>query len=309
MNRIVFCLGILVVIAILAGLIYNNMDNYDNTYRPKHPELYKSIFSDKWLDPRCIKMLEDLDEGIPLDKVEYLRKEGDGVYSFPCVNGDFAKKLLEEVKHYEGSGQEIRRPNSMNNYGVILNEIGMKPFMDSLQDRVVSIPAKVLFPDVGYELDGHHTFTVRYKAGEDRSLDMHTDDSDVTFNLCLGDKFKGCKLQFCGDISKHNHRKHSLTYYHEIGRAVMHLGSRRHGADDIEEGVRTNLIMWSYNPKFRKTRRQRSERESSPPDLLCLSWTHDRDYNEQLERLTGKKDSRPPSPKAWCPKPGTEYIS
>lgn len=30
----------------------------------------------------------------------------------------------------------------------------------------------------------------------------------------------------------------------EVGRAVLHLGSRRHGADDIESGTRMNLIVW-----------------------------------------------------------------
>ena len=29
---------------------------------------------------------------------------------------------------------------------------------------------------------------------EDRGLDMHTDDSDVTFNVCLGDTFTGATL-------------------------------------------------------------------------------------------------------------------
>ena len=43
-----------------------------------------------------------------------------------------------------------------------------------------------LFPGVGSHFDRHHTFVVRYKVGEDLGLDMHTDDSDVTFNVCLG---------------------------------------------------------------------------------------------------------------------------
>tara|TARA_B100000902_G_scaffold399435_1_gene470278 strand:+ start:1064 stop:1978 length:915 start_codon:yes stop_codon:yes gene_type:complete len=276
-------------------------------YKPREPELYDSEFLDEWLDPNCLKILEQIEKGVSPDKISDLRNEGDGVYSYPCVTVEFANKLLDEVKNYEASGEEIRRPNSMNNYGVILNEMGMKDLMDSLQVKLVKPLAKVLFPEIGNGLSGHHTFTVRYNAGEDKSLDMHTDDSDVTFNLCLGEKFKGCKLQFCGDISKHDHRHHSLTYFHEVGRAVMHLGSRRHGADDIEEGTRTNLVMWSYNPEYRKKPKPSGEKESGPPDLLCLSWTHDRDFNSQMERLTGKKDSREPSTKAWCPKRGHEF--
>ena len=29
------------------------------------------------------------------------------------------------------------------------------------------------------------------QEGRDRALDMHTDDSDVTFNVCLGKDFEG----------------------------------------------------------------------------------------------------------------------
>ena len=39
-----------------------------------------------------------------------------------------------------------------------------------------------------------------------RSKDMHTDDSDVTFNVCLGKDFKGAGLQFCGNQGAPDHR-------------------------------------------------------------------------------------------------------
>ena len=34
--------------------------------------------------------------------------------------------LLEEVKHYHSQGMPSRAPNSMNNYGLVLNEIGVE---------------------------------------------------------------------------------------------------------------------------------------------------------------------------------------
>ena len=59
--------------------------------------------------------------------------------------------------------------------------------------------ARQLFPIQGSQFDDHHSFLVRYQAGEDLGLDMHTDDSDVTFNVCLGDPdFQGATLVFCG---------------------------------------------------------------------------------------------------------------
>ena len=41
----------------------------------------------------------------------------------------------------------------------------------------------------------HHSFMVKYKAGQDLGLDMHTDDSDVTVNVCLGKDFRGAANQ------------------------------------------------------------------------------------------------------------------
>ena len=42
---------------------------------------------------------------------------------------------------------------------------------------------------------------------------MHTDDSDVTFNVCLGRPgFGGCGLVFCGMVGTAGHRQHCFTY-------------------------------------------------------------------------------------------------
>ena len=48
-------------------------------------------------------------------------------------------------------------------------------------------------------------------------------------------------VQFCAKAAR---AKDMLAWIAEIGRAVLHLGSRRHGADDIENGTRMNLIIW-----------------------------------------------------------------
>lgn len=260
----------------------------------------------KWIHNDLSNILNKLKNGKRPIQIIELIEEAPEVYSFNCMTPVFCKYLLNTVSDIEKSGKKIRRPNSMNNYGVVLNEVGLRAIMDEIQKLIVQPLSKIIFPGIGDTLNDHHSFTVRYKAGEDKSLDMHTDDSHVTFNLCLGENFTGSTLHFCGNLNSQDHRKHSHTYIHEVGRAVMHLGNRRHGADNIESGVRTNLVMWSYNPHYKKS--SQTEKESSNPDLLCLSWTHDRDYKKQIKRLTGKDDPRENSKTAWCPHPGNEYI-
>jgi len=85
-------------------------------------------------------------------------------------------------------------------------------FMGKFQEEVTQPIASVLFPTEGEWLDEHHSFSVRYKAGEDLGLDMHTDDSDVTFNVCLGKPgFTAAGLTFCGIMGRPDHRVFRLV--------------------------------------------------------------------------------------------------
>ena len=54
---------------------------------------------------------------------------------------------------------------------------------------------------------------------------MHTDDSDVTFNVCLGDTFTGATLAFCGMMGAPDHRKLRHVYNHEIGSISLSIHS------------------------------------------------------------------------------------
>ena len=123
-------------------------------------------------------------------------------------------------------------------------------------------------------LDGNHCFIVRYRAGEDLGLDMHTDDSDITFNLALGLDFEGAKLQFCGMMGSTDHRQASINYSHVRGRAVIHYGKQRHGADDITSGERLNMILWNHSSAFRASDESKTaytyEGSNSKLDRICV---------------------------------------
>ena len=200
---------------------------------------------------------------------QLLRCEAPGVFSFPLFTDYYCRILVEELDAIAASGVPVDRPNSMNQYGVILNFVGMQGVFTRLQQEVFGPIAQVLFPNVvgessavmtstkqghsqkkprmedkplpsenwGY-FDSHHTFVVQYEPGKDLGLDMHTDASHVTFNACLGKEFTGAPLVFCGVQGNPTHRKQSLTYAHERGRCVVHLGQRRHGARNITTGQR-----------------------------------------------------------------------
>jgi len=273
-----------------------------------HPELFTvpPAWKEEWFDPGFWKaQQENTEEAWRAILQEHLTGE---VFSFKIFTDTFCEELLEEIFAFYASGLPARRPNSMNNYGIILNEIGLEPFIDQLQ-RSLQPLGELLWPANGGSVwDGHHCFIVRYREGEDLGLDMHTDDSDVTFNVCLGLEFAGAGLQFCGIMGAGNHRKHTYTYQHVKGTCVCHLGRKRHGADDISTGERLNLILWNHSSTYRQSDDYRSPPysvEEGPPDEVCVSYTHDRDYGIYKEYPKGKEQFKG---RGWCPPKPYEYA-
>ena len=96
-----------------------------------------------------------------------------------------------------------------------------------------------------------------------------------------------------------------------VRRCVVHLGSQRHGAADILTGERYNLIVWNTSTVYRQSRTYHERRlqrfykkEAGPPDRVCLSFTHDRDYDRYLSYPEGKESYKKT---AWCPPSHAEY--
>jgi len=273
----------------------------------KHQEFFRVpvVLREEWFEPAFWRAhMENTPEAWRALLEEHLENE---VYSFKMLSEVFCEQLLEEIFNFYDSGLPARRPNSMNNYGIILNEIGLEPLIDGLQAMLQTL-GDMLWPGAGSDWDGHHCFIVRYREGEDLGLDMHTDDSDVTFNLCLGLNFQGAGLQFCGLMGAPNHRRHTLTYQHVKGSVVCHLGRKRHGADDISEGERLNLILWNHSSTYRETSEYKEppySTEEGPPDQVCVSYTHDRDYGIFKEYPRGKEKFKG---RGWCPPKQYEYA-
>ncbi|PRP83370.1 hypothetical protein PROFUN_09398 [Planoprotostelium fungivorum] len=191
----------------------------------------------------------------------FFHKETDtGIYSFNMFTEKFCRELIEEVDHFEKSGLPVMRPNSMNNYGVVLEEIGFNQFfLDVL--KYVNPFAERLYGPIGRSLDSHHSFIVEYKIGEDEDLDFHYDAADVTINFCLGKEFTGV----LNDPSTH---QENFEFNHVKGLGIIHLGEHRHGANKIKSGERYNLIIWFRN----KAKREKMEWESV---CACGSQPHD----------------------------------
>jgi hypothetical protein len=242
-----------------------------------------------------------------------------GIFAFDLFTHAFCDLLVHEVDCFESTKLPRRRPNTMNTLGLVVNEIGLEPLMSEILRQVIAPVAAALYPDEPHcgSLDHHHSFVVEYRVppksaatfagfdhggvsgGGDTGLDMHHDASEATLNVCLGrEGFEGAGLRFCGRFGNSDHRHTQLVATHTKGRAILHLGRHRHGADDITSGERMNLIVWAKSSIFRAAAAyghvpldgypKEVEEVWGPdggghgPDKLCLSSTNDRDYEEQL---------------------------
>jgi hypothetical protein len=248
-----------------------------------------------------------------------------GIFTFDLFTHAFCDLLVHEVDCYESTKLPRRRPNTMNTLGLVVNEIGLEPLMSELLRQVIAPIAAALYPDEPHcgSLDHHHSFVVEYRlptksavtfagfdhggvsGGGDTGLDMHHDASEATLNVCLGrEGFEGAGLRFCGRFGSSDHRHTQLVATHTKGRAILHLGRHRHGADDLTSGERMNLIVWAKSSLFRAAAAyghvpldgypKAVEEVWGPdgdgggrgPDKLCLSSANDRDYEEQFKRVT-----------------------
>ena len=172
----------------------------------------------------------------------------------------FASEVVAELEGLtellENSGLK-ERPNSMNNYGVLLDEVGFtEGFTDVLLDHYLRPMAALLCPGHGgATLDHHRCFSVKYAEGKDTSLATHYDNSEVTLNVNVGLRGGGgdgdCgELVFYGGNGK-SQRPRPVRYKHRVGWGVLHLGRELHCATPLRRGERTNLIMWCRSASWR----------------------------------------------------------
>lgn len=169
---------------------------------------------------------------------------------------EFLADVLSELEHIEASGIPQRRPNGMNRYGVILDNVGLQRALEGLVAAYVRPLAGMLFPELVGADDAveHYAFTVRYEPSGDTELVKHGDASVVTMNLCLGRPgWRGGDLQF---FDYEASGMYSLPPGSAAGGAgnvtfrpglvVLHRGQHKHQALPLLSGERTNIILWLF---------------------------------------------------------------
>lgn len=248
-------------------------------YTPKHPRLYRLADEDVF-EPSFVAASE-MGTREAFENMKDFEKLSEGLYKYRLFREDVCNELMEEVDHFNAfaarTGLPVTRPNSMNRYGLILNDIGFLATMDKLMRQYVQPFAAAFFGNrmgEGFEFESLHAFIVRYSVGEDLDLKTHRDDSDVTLNVCLGKEFEGSELYFHSDSGAtcnctaaevedeyaYPHPEDcsfcTFRYSHKPGVALMHTGNHVHGTEKLKHGERSNLILWCRKRPYKEELRR-----------------------------------------------------
>lgn len=235
-----------------------------------HPDLRDPSSLGNYIDSSLWSALESND---PLRIAALGHKEAPGVYSMSVFTSEFCRMLMEEVAHANQQSNNYSRPNTMNNYGVVLEELGFRPWLEEFISRVLNPVSAVYFGDWGGGfLDSHHAFTLRYQVGKDETLDRHMDLSEVTLNVCLGGHFEGADLYFHGRRAHVDEDQELGLLTHSPGVAILHVGQQFHGVHRLTKGERHNMVIWGRSSQFRSSAAETVMRECSP-----TSWTFIKD--------------------------------
>ncbi|KAM4616225.1 2-oxoglutarate and iron-dependent oxygenase domain-containing protein 2 [Polymixia lowei] len=216
-------------------------------YQPLHPHVYH--INESYLATEFKQIVDYCRSTEASEKglVGLLQAEAaPRVYRLTVFKKSFCDELIEELEHFEQSAAPKGRPNTMNNYGVLLNELGFdEDFITPLREHYLRPITSLLYPDCGgCCLDSHKAFVVKYDIHEDLDLSYHYDNAEVTLNVSLGKDFTEGNLYF-GDMSQVPLSETACSEVeHRVTEGLLHRGQHMHGALPISSGQRWNLIIW-----------------------------------------------------------------
>ena len=176
------------------------------------------------------------------------------VYSFPLLSAPFVEQLREFIQALTALAQSKNDPRlgQLGRRPFDLDSIGLSWLNDLLLHLVMRPIARHLFQSTEYfgELDWRHGFIAGYSArpqvGTPRErLVAHTDDSEITLNVGLGNVFDGGHVEFRGLRRSTDQEQVFGAIPPRPGVALLHVGRHLHGVTQVTKGDRFALVVWA----------------------------------------------------------------
>jgi hypothetical protein len=184
---------------------------------------------------------------------------------FYCSGQKFCallRTIVREVAHLSSTKPQYQ-DLKLGNRPVNLDLIGMGWLNDLLFQLILKPISRHLYETQecgGQDLDWRHGYVAGYsaqaaasKATPRNRLVPHTDDSEVTLNVCVGDDFEGGALSFSGLRGTANEGRVSGEdcdlFQPRLGTALIHAGRHLHEVTTVTKGDRYALIVWARSWK------------------------------------------------------------
>eukprot|EP00301_Raphidiophrys_heterophryoidea_P007560 c12911_g1_i5.p1 GENE.c12911_g1_i5~~c12911_g1_i5.p1 ORF type:complete len:331 (-),score=68.29 c12911_g1_i5:70-1062(-) len=194
---------------------------------------------------------------LTIDKlIPFLEFEADGVVSLPLLSPSFCQRLVAEGQRFTDFAKtsSIELP-----FGVVpLNLMHMEWLTTQLLNHVIGPLSSTLFAEELHDgtLDWAYGYVIGYVGASQQQtqaaqsqlrnrLVVHSDDSEVTLNVCLSDGFEGGELILQGHRGTVDEGAAQATYTPKLGRAVLHSGRYLHEVAPVRCGSRQALIVWA----------------------------------------------------------------
>lgn len=181
------------------------------------------------------------------------------VYSCQLLSKQFCHRLQQFIETLiETASSDPRFAQlQIGRRPIDLDTIGLGWLADLLFHLIAKPLSRQLFLNTecgGEDLDWRQMYVAAYSAvpSETRPrnhLVTHTDDSEVTLNICLCGDFDGGELEFHGLRGSSDQGTLNDSYSPQIGKALIHAGRHFHHVTDVTRGNRYALIMWTRSWK------------------------------------------------------------
>jgi hypothetical protein len=189
---------------------------------------------------------------------ELMDEEMFDVYSFPLLSCEFCETVQSYVRAAIAvlETDEEYNTNDWRSRGGMtkdLDLLGLSWLNDLLFHLVLRPISRQLFQETETlgDLDWRQGYIAAYSASPSatkprRRLVPHTDDSEVTLNINIGDGvFQGGLLEMRGLRGMADAGELYGEYQPQVGRALIHAGRHLHEVTPITSGDRFAYIMWA----------------------------------------------------------------
>ena len=225
-----------------------------------HPDAVKAIFSSRGFPVNDATPADVLDGTVKVDldvaQLEtLLDEELYDVYAFPLLSPSFCQRVRSTLQTIAATANrtEAYQHLQLGRRPIDFDTIGLGWLNDLLFHLILRPISRHLFESresLG-DLDWRQGYMAAYAARPTESeprqrLVTHTDDSEVTLNIGMGEgDYKGGELEFRDLRGTPGEGELLGSIRPREGVALIHAGRHFHDVSAVTEGNRYNYIMWA----------------------------------------------------------------